>query len=269
MVWVNGVRVEADAAAGNRSFNYGDGCFTTMMTRFGQLVSWPYHDQRLKEATERLGISLSDWPAIERWARQAALADERAGIKVHISRGAGARGYGTQGSQDAVVTITTFAYPSHYADWQRDGLVLGVCEQAMGHSPMLAGIKHNNRLEQVLLKREMEASGYVDGIACDINGCVIETTMANLFWIKNNTLFTPKLTQCGVAGTMRRQVMELAQSLSLPLTVGEHTLDQLLQADGVFITNALLGVAPVSKIKQHSYPLHPLIKQLQEKLTGV
>ncbi|GAL38063.1 aminodeoxychorismate lyase [Vibrio maritimus] len=137
----------------------------------------------------------------------------------------------------------------------------------MGHSPLLAGLKHNNRLEQVLAKSDVENAGYLDGIVLDLEANVIETTMANLFWVKSQQLFTPDLSLAGVSGVMREQVLDAMRSLGYSATVGQFPLEAVLDADEVFVTNCILGVAPVIKIREVEFVKGSLTKQIQEKLS--
>ncbi|MGD8108992.1 aminodeoxychorismate lyase [Vibrio sp. TRT 17S01] len=266
MYWINGMKTENHMVK-DRSFQYGDGCFTTLLTRKGEPALWPCHVNRMNACLEKLSIPLPDWQQIESWVRQAALSDDKAGIKIHISRGEGGRGYSPQGVINPTVTISTFPYPELYADYRHQGMILGVCEQRLGLNPMLAGHKHNNRLEQVLLKAEMDNQGYVDGVVLDINEHVIETTMANLFWTKNDVLFTPDLTNSGVVGVMRAQVLEFAQANHWELLIGHFSLSDIENADEVFITNSILGVVPIKNIKQKCYPIGKITKMIQENIS--
>ncbi|GAM61433.1 aminodeoxychorismate lyase [Vibrio ishigakensis] len=103
----------------------------------------------------------------------------------------------------------------------------------------------------------------------DINNHIVETTMANLFWVKGNTLYTPSIEKAGVAGIARRLVMIDAQNMGLKVIIGEFELDHLLSADQVFITNAILGIAPVTKITHKSFPIGIITRDLQERINSV
>ncbi|MDF4799551.1 aminotransferase class IV, partial [Vibrio parahaemolyticus] len=96
MFWVNGVP-QTQVSLGDRSFQYGDGCFTTIQTKNGELEYWQAHVERLEACLKTLHIPLPDWSIVSEWAHLATLKDEHAGIKIHISRGIGGRGYGTKG----------------------------------------------------------------------------------------------------------------------------------------------------------------------------
>ncbi|WP_070967542.1 aminodeoxychorismate lyase [Vibrio sonorensis] len=263
MYWVNG-KVAQTVDIGDRSFQYGDGCFTTMLTLNGSIHLWHLHKERMVRCLDLLGIVQPDWFEVECWLNHASQPSPKAGLKLHISRGAGGRGYGTDGADKTLVTISDFAFPSHYLQWQENGIDLGVCTTKLGHNPLLAGHKHNNRLEQVLAKREAESEGFADALVLDIDNKVVETTMANLFWCKDQTLFTPTIDKAGVAGVARKQVMSLAKDKGMSICEGHFKLDELYLADEIFITNSVIGVCPVTAISGRTYKLGVLTKHFQE-----
>ncbi len=265
MFIVNGVCCESISVT-DRSFQYGDGCFTTMLTREGHIAHWSKHVDRMNACLDALFISRPDWTQVESWLAQAVRNDRKAGLKLHISRGEGGRGYSPTHVASPNVTISDFIYPAHYEQWSEQGLKLGVCERRLGHSPLLAGHKHNNRLEQVLLKAELEQHSLADGIALDIDDNVIETTMANLFWLKGATLFTPCLDKAGVSGVIRRVVLEWAQAEGIETQIGEYKLADLLNADEVFMTNSILGAAPIRAIDSHQFDIGKTTQRIQEMI---
>ncbi len=187
MFWVNGKPTNSIPVT-DRSFQYGDGCFTTMLTRKGEIQHWSLHVERMEACLTQLEISSPNWESVLTMLEQAALPDEKAGLKLHISRGDGGRGYSPALVDSPNITVGQFSFPNHYETIQSQGIELGVCEKRLGHSPMLAGHKHNNRLEQILLKSEMDKNGFLDGLTLDIEDNVVETTMANIFWKKNKKM---------------------------------------------------------------------------------
>lgn len=267
MIWVNGVLSET-VALGDRSFQYGDGCFTTVLTRNGRAQLWDLHIERMESCLAALSIPSPDWRQVEAWLELAMLSDTEAGIKLHISRGVGGRGYSPSQVTQPNVTISHFSFPIHYAHWRTEGIALGICHKRMGLNPLLAGHKHNNRLEQVLLKQEMDLAGYSDGLCLDIHGHIVETTMANLFWIKGGTLYTPSLSNAGVAGVARKVILGHSARLGMKVVTGEFELDHLDNAEEVFISNALLEIAPVTQISKHSYPIGQQTRRLQENFNS-
>ncbi|QLK46484.1 aminodeoxychorismate lyase [Vibrio owensii] len=271
MFWVNGLP-QTHISLGDRSFQYGDGCFTTIKTKKGELEHWQAHVERMEACLKTLHIPFPDWSQVFDWAMKAVLNDELAGIKIHISRGTGGRGYSPSGIEGPVVTISNFAFPSHYSSWQENGVPLGVCRTYLGIQPLLAGHKHNNRIEQVLAKAEIEGTEFTDAVTLNVQNHVIETTMANLFWVKDKKVYTPDLSLSGVAGVMRRKVLEFLQTNGYPVQVATFELSDLLNADEVWMCNALLGVAPVSGIStpdnKIDFPIGKLTRRLQGNLNS-
>ncbi|MEH0713480.1 aminodeoxychorismate lyase [Vibrio owensii] len=271
MFWVNGLP-QTHISLGDRSFQYGDGCFTTIKTKKGELEYWQAHVERMEACLKTLHIPFPDWSQVFDWVMKAVLNDELAGIKIHISRGTGGRGYSPSGIEGPVVTISNFAFPSHYSSWQENGVPLGVCRTRLGIQPLLAGHKHNNRIEQVLAKAEIEGTELTDAVTLNVQNHVIETTMANLFWVKDKKVYTPDLSLSGVAGVMRRKVLEFLQTNDYPVQVATFELSDLLNADEVWMCNSLLGVAPVSGIStpdnKIDFPIGKLTRRLQGNLNS-
>ncbi|GEA60640.1 aminodeoxychorismate lyase [Vibrio comitans] len=267
MYWINGVQEET-VSASDRSFNYGDGGFTTIKTMDGKPVFWSLHVERMQACLQLLQISQPDWKQVRAWVEQAAIEQGLGGVKLHVSRGSGGRGYSPAGVTESMVTISEFGYPEHYKDWQLNGVELGIAEHKLGINPLLAGHKHNNRLEQVLLKADIEQQGYQDGIVLDLNDHIVETTMANLFWVKGKTLYTPSMEKCGVSGVIRRLVIQDAQMLGMKVLFGEFDMEHLLNANEVFMCNSLLGIAPVVKITHKSYPVGIITRDFQESINS-
>lgn len=263
MFWVNGESTDYVSVT-DRSFQYGDGCFTTMLTCNGDIQHWAFHVDRMDACLKLLEIHSPDWNKIYADLKHVALSSEKAGLKLHISRGEGGRGYSPSSVDTPNITVSQFSFPNHYESLQRNGVALGVCCKQLGHNPMLAGHKHNNRLEQVLLKSEMDKRGFADGISLDIEDNVIETTMANLFWLSDNMIYTPSLDKAGVAGVMRRVVLDMLPSIGFEVKVGEFKLEQVLDAEELFITNSILNIAPVTKVEDRCYAIGKVTRRIQE-----
>lgn len=267
MFWLNGQPADSISLL-DRSFQYGDGGFTTVLTDHGKLCQWSYHKQRMQACLAALAIEQPDWRQVEQWMMQAASLDSKAGLKLHISRGEGGRGYSPTQVSAANVTISDFAYPAHYPQWHQQGITLGVSQVKLGLNPLLAGHKHNNRLEQILVKADLEKAGAMDGLVLDLNNHVIETSMANVFWRKDDQLYTPSLAMSGVAGVARRLVLEFVQSAGMSVAIGQYDLSHILDADEVFITNSLLGAVPIRAIESHTFPIGTLTRRIQEMLAS-
>lgn len=266
MAWINGVESDS-VSVSDRAFQYGDGCFTTVLVEEGSPRLWPQHLKRLQNTLLKLNIAAPDWSPISRTVMSLAQNyPEKGVIKILISRGAGGRGYSPAGCQQTQVMISDFAWPAHYETWQQEGIELGVCQQRLGLVPMLAGLKHLNRLEQVMLKQEIEANGWLDAVVLDIHDHITETCASNIFWRHGQILYTPELSQAGVHGLMRAHVCELAKELGYCLEFVKSPLDALLCADEVFITNALMALVPVTKIQSETYDERSASEAIMKRL---
>ena len=200
----------------DRATQYGDGCFSTVLVEQAEPKLWHRHRERFERSLARLSIVFDGWSELEsslfELAESTKGVSDKSIIKILMSRGVGGRGYSPKGCSNTQVIISQHTWPEFYLKWQQQGIELGVCEQKLSISPMLCGMKHLNRLEQVLLKAETEQKGYLDSVVLDANGHVCETTVANIFWRKGNTLYTPSLINSGVFGVMRSEIIDVARS---------------------------------------------------------
>jgi 4-amino-4-deoxychorismate lyase len=224
----------------DRSFQYGDGLFTTIRVKGGKAMLWDLHLQRLVSGAKALQIHSFDTDELTSQVQQAISAPDQV-IKVLISRGQAGRGYSPQGIESPCCYISTAALPD-YRNWQQQGICLGVADFKLAQQPALAGLKHNNRLEQVLIKAELAERDVDELVVLDQSDAVIEVSAANLMFCKNGQWYTPTLDQAGVKGVMRQHLMA-----HLLVTEGNFGLADLQQADALLICNALMGVVPVKQ----------------------
>ncbi|EAS42125.1 aminodeoxychorismate lyase [Photobacterium profundum] len=266
MVLVNGTE-QSSISISDRSAQYGDGSFTTVLIKQGKPLLWRLHLQRLQKNVQTFRISAPNWDDVTQQVyQQAKQYSDKGVVKVVISRGVGGRGYSPAGCVDTQVIISNFDWPKHYVEWQQDGIELGVCQQRLGLVPMLAGFKHLNRLEQVLLKQEVDDSGWLDAVVLDVNGHVMEATASNIFWRCENTVYTPELDMSGVHGVMRSHVLELLDSTDYCVEFVKTSLESLLCADEIFITNALMALVPIKKINENEFSERILLSALNKRL---
>lgn len=196
----------------------------------------------------------------------AAAGQVKAVIKILLTSGAGGRGYGRAAELQPnriVMQHTWPEYPEHY--WH-EGITVKLCQTRLGCNPALAGIKHLNRLEQVLARNEWDNHDCAEGLMCDAQGNVIEGTMSNVFIVRDNTLYTPSLAACGVAGVMRGWVMAKANELEIKVHETTLSLDNILQADEVMMTNSLIGLWPVRNFESRNFQTGPIYQTLLEYL---
>jgi 4-amino-4-deoxychorismate lyase len=240
---VNGVE-GAGIAADDRGLQYGDGLFETMAAVDGRVRHLQLHLARLLEGCSRLGIPP---PAVD-----AILADcDRvleglgdATVKLVVTRGPSARGYAPPEDPNVTRIVTAGSSHTHDLEAQRP-LVTVICRTRLALNERLAGIKHLNRLEQVLAASELRELGVDEGLMLAMDGRLICATAANVFLVRSGRLLTPAIHDCGVAGIMRQVVLHTADELGLPSSVLDLEVEDLASADEVFVTNAVRGLRPV------------------------
>lgn len=244
--------MHSSISVSDRSFNYGDGIFTTIRVVAGALQLWPLHLQRLQLGATKLCFGAIDWDRVAQQAASAISQSEQV-IKILISRGEGGRGYGCSGLDQPAVYVTTSAMPD-YSQYHGKGMTLGLANLQLAVQPALAGLKHNNRLEQVMLKQELQLADRKpqvdDLLVLDALGYVTEATAANLMFFKKGKWYTPQLNRAGVAGVMRQHIMQ-----QIEVEEVNWTLDQLDTVEEMVICNALMGVIPVQSFEHHHFSI--------------
>lgn len=232
-------------AASDRATQFGDGCFTTACIIDGEIPLFAAHLERLQDACQKLLISFENWPELQNEMKMLAKGHVRGVLKVIISRGSGGRGYSGKSCHSATRILSVSAWPVHYDRWRQDGIMLALSPVRLGRNPLLAGLKHLNRLEQVLIRSHLEQTDADEALVLDSEGWVTECCAANLFWRKGNVVYTPRLDQAGVNGIMRQFCIRLLAQSSYQLVEVQASLEEALQADEMVICNALMPVMPV------------------------
>ncbi|MDT8386798.1 MAG: aminodeoxychorismate lyase [Thiogranum sp.] len=246
--WING-ESSGCLDIGDRAIQYGDGVFETIRVRAGQAEYLSRHMRRLVAGSERLKL-----PPIRSSLEaevQALAAQSGDGIlKIIVTRGSGPRGYRFDAGTEATCVLGCYPGPGSLPERREQGARVRVCALQLARQPALAGIKHLNRLEQVLARAEWSDTAIHEGLMLDTGGAVIEGTMSNLFLVRDNTLWTPALADCGVAGIMRSVIIDLAGDLDMNIRIQRLSLDDVRTADEVFLCNSLIGIWPVGIIDE-------------------
>ena len=261
MFLINGLEQDT-LAANDRATQFGDGCFTTARIEQGRVSLLSAHLARLQLACQRLSIVFNDWALLQEEMCQLVAQQQQGVLKVIISRGAGGRGYSGAACLSATRILATSASPSHYARWRSEGITLALSPVRLGRNPYLAGMKHLNRLEQVLIRSHLEQTDADEALVLDSEGWVTECCAANLFWRKGQDVFTPRLDQAGVNGIMRQHI--IAQLAASPYQLIEVVAlpEALADADEVLICNALMPLAPVQHYAGLDWPSRELYQYL-------
>jgi 4-amino-4-deoxychorismate lyase len=262
-VFVNGQPTQ-QVAVFDRGLQFGDGVFETFAAVDGHLCQLDKHLQRLQSGLQRLSIALPDIDANLTIARQQ-IAEGDAVIKLLVTRGESMRGYRPAISSASTVILQIF--PSTFSRQLSELQVIdiGLCQTPLSINPFTAGIKHLNRLDQVLASIECQQRGLDDGLM-RIDEHVIESTNSNLFLWHDSRLLTPRLDKAGISGTARACVFEAAEELGIEVEEGAVSIDQCHNADALFLTNAISAVRPVRSFDSSHYADEAWPTQLFEKL---
>nr|WP_306671508.1 aminodeoxychorismate lyase [Endozoicomonas sp. ONNA2] len=242
---------------------YGDGLFETVRVSDGKPTLADHHWRRLQRSCQQLGIAVDT----ERLLAEvdAFLLDNQAGdavLKVIITRGSGGRGYNPEGCLCARRILSLHSLPSRPRDPGRYGARVKLCQMRLGRSP-LAGLKHLNRLEQVLARSEWRGDAYDEGLLCDYHGNLVEGTMSNLFIVTHEgDLVTPDLSFNGVAGVCRDFIIEFGCHLGL--TVKERCVPRGLDVAEIFLCNSVNGVWPVIEYEGRAWGIGALTAKIRD-----
>lgn len=237
----------------DRGLAYGDGVFRTLRIKNGIPDNWPQHYQKLVADCAVIGIVCPSAELLMSDFQQLFTPMETAVAKIIITRGEGERGYAPPAITTPMRIIVKSAMRQYAEHNYKNGVCLHLCEIRLAAQPKLAGIKHLNRLENVIARMEWQDDSIFDGLLLDNQDNVIECTMSNVFARYNTQLITPDLSQCGVSGITRQHIIGLDKVLKLSIEVSTLPLDRLLQADEVIICNSLYGAFQVHQIADKTW----------------
>ena len=259
--WING-RKGTRIDYRDRGLQYGDGVFETMRVRGGEVRLLQYHLERLYAGCHRLEIAGPAMRVLRGELTAAARRRSEAVLKLIVTRGPGARGYRPSGSERSTRILSLHALPPgvHHsaagtpAAGARDAADaptrVRLCATVLGQNPRLAGLKTLNRLESVLARAEWRDARVWEGLMRDTDENIVCGTMSNLFLRNGSALLTPVIDRCGVAGVMRRWVLQAARSLKLEPEERRIRWQDLIAAEEVFMSNAVVGLKSVAVIER-------------------
>ena len=251
-------QIEAQIPGDDRGLAYGHGVFETMEVRAGEIPHWTRHWRRLSRGGQRIGLQLPEEEQVYKEAMALIVKRSRAVLKLVLTSGSGV-GYYVPQDSPARRILSVSAWRER--DCPQAGVTLCLCRTRLPSDPQLAGIKHLNRLHSVLARNEWDTQ-YDEGLLCDASGDIIEGTMSNIFWIEHDTLLTPDLSHCGVAGIMRERILEWASRKKRAWRLEPCQPQRLAAANGAFVCNSLIGVWPVARFQHTQLPRHPLIERV-------
>ncbi|MDE1166371.1 MAG: aminodeoxychorismate lyase [Pseudomonas sp.] len=259
--WVDGQPADA-LALKSRGLAYGDGLFETIAVKAGQPLLLARHLARLAEGCQRLAI-ITDLQQVGDEVQAYARAMGEGVLKLILARGDSARGYAADPVAPARRILQASPLPQYPSAHAEQGVRLFPCTTRLAEQPLLAGLKHLNRLEQVLARAEWQGSEFAEGLMRDTSGRLIEGVYSNLFLVRQGVLLTADLSRCGVAGVMRAELIAQAQQAGIAVQVRDLCMADLEQADEVFVCNSVYGLWPVHGFTSLNWSPGPLTRKLQ------
>lgn len=261
---INGQRADTLAAT-DRGLAYGDGVFETIAIVAGQPALWDLHLKRLVIGCDQLGFTP---PSVELLNQDlAALKMPQTGIlKLIVTRGSGGQGYAPPECPQPARIIQVLSPRTRPKEWRYKGVEVRWCQTRLAAQPALAGIKHLNRLEQVLARQEWQEPEIAEGLMCDSEGALVEATAANLIIEHNKEWIIPLGNACGVEGVMQSYLIDLARQWSIPITRRIFWPDEITAQTAMYLCNSLIGIWPVHCIEGQSLTLSPYIGSILDHL---
>jgi 4-amino-4-deoxychorismate lyase len=248
-VLVNG-EPATGVAAWDRGLHYGDGIFRTLKVTAGRVRWWQDHYDKLASDCAALGLPCPEAAPLKAEVDRVASVPDAGVVKILVTRGGGDRGYRIPGQVEPTRLVMGFPAGASVTE----PVTLRWCDLRLSHQPRLAGIKHLNRLENVLARSEWQDPGIAEGLLCDETGLVICGTMSNVFIVESGALVTPDLSRCGVAGVARQRVLRAASRHGTAVAVEDIAPERLLAADQVLLCNSLIGVWQAGTLGGRAWP---------------
>ena len=269
--WLDGAPVSS-LPLPDRGLDFGDGLFETILLHQGRPLLLDLHLQRLQRGLDVLRFPACV-PALQQRLRQASAAIAELGwpwsaLRATVTRGAGPRGYAPPATPQPRILLRATALECDPLQMSAP-VSLALASIRCATQPALAGIKHLNRLEQVLAAAQAAEEGAAEAVLLNQSGELVSVSSGNIFLLCDGVLLTPPLDACGIAGTRRRLILQqLAPACGLEVRETRLTTRQLEQCDEAFYSNSLVGLRPVGRFGERSWDSHPVCQALFEQYRG-
>jgi 4-amino-4-deoxychorismate lyase len=260
---VNGQPAETINLA-DRGLQFGDGVFRTIKVMHGEPIWWARHYAKLEHDCATIGIAAPSEATLLADIEQ--LNPDIHTLKIIVTRGETARGYVAPADLSPNRIVQIAPLPAYSPELATQGVTLRTCATRASWQPALAGIKHLNRLENILARREWCDAAIFDGLMFDRDDHLIEGVMSNVLVLLDGVLCTPDLSESGVAGVCREMTMLAAQRLGIPTVVCKIKREQLPTAQALWVCNSLAGLLPVVALDDWRWPVSALQRDLRETL---
>lgn len=259
---VNG-ELSNQVPATDRGLQFGDGLFETIAVMGGQPRFWQGHMDRLSAGCERLGLPVTPQAVLLRELKTVSAGNSSCLVRIIITRGGSGLDFAPGHPAAANRIVSSHPWPMQEKDFATLGIRARVCDLRLGIQPVLGGIRHLNRLEQVMARAEWEDSNIQEGILLDREDHIISGVSANIFLVYSGRLLTPRLDRCGVRGVMRGAILNAFRPLCEQRRL---LLDMLPEAEEIFICDSVSGVLPVTRVDHWEYTIGPLTREVQDWL---
>ena len=255
---ING-KEQSNISIFNRNFQYGDGLFETCVVNNNQILFWEKHLSRLDIGCRKLKIKNIEE---EIWLKDIKKAlsltsKKNCVLKLILSRGNSQRGYSYP---DDILPVRVVIVSEMKNVQAKESFSLEYASSGYHSNPNLAGIKHCNRIEQILARSSLKRD---EAIMLDENQNIISVTQGNIYFIFGQSLVTPKLDRCGVIGSRRSLILELAESIELNVEQGNVSMNDAKKADEAFISNSIMGIQSVNSIEEYQLTKRLVTKQIK------
>lgn len=237
----------------DRGLAYGDGVFRTMRAERGTIPFWVRHYRKLASDCAVLGIACPDEPLVRRELNEILRAEPDCILKVTVTRGLGGRGYAIPMHSTVTRIVASYPLPLMPSQHERSGVQVRWCQTRLSIQPRLAGVKHLNRLENVLARSEWNDAEIAEGLMLDTEAHVIAGTFCNLFLLEQGRLVTPGLSGCGIAGVQRERVFEAAARLGIACSVETISRARVCDSSQVLLVNSVIGLWWVSALDERRW----------------
>jgi 4-amino-4-deoxychorismate lyase len=266
VILVNG-KPASSVRVADRGLQYGDGLFETLAVVHGQCLCLDRHLARLASGCRALEIPAVHASELKSDLRTVGHGVARGVVKIIITRGVGARGYRASSAWTPTRIVSSHPWPPFPLPNRTEGIVLRVCRTRLSINTRLAGLKHLNRLEQVLAVNEIDDPSFSEGLMLDTEGVVVDCTMSNLFYVVAGRLRTPELSRCGVHGIIRAEILDWARGhLDEPVEFTQDKPEAVLESEECFVCNSLIGIWPVREIEGRKIPLGTMTENIRSDL---
>lgn len=262
---INGAACNAISVT-DRGFLYGDGVFRTLLLRNKKVRLWDRQYAKLLSDCNAINLTCPDKSLLNEELEHLTRDAEDGVVKIMVTRGSGQRGYAPPQFAQATHVLDFGPLPNFPESFATTGVRVHVCQLRLGYQPRLAGVKHLNRLENVLAASEWNAPDIAEGLLLDENGYVIEGVRSNIFMLKGDELFTPDLSRCGVSGVQRERIIGWAAQQGMNCKIANIELSELLRADEIFLVNSVIGLWPVREMPGYHREQYPLSRVIQNWL---